>query len=497
MTFYLLSISIGPVQEFIAAARKTADLFAGSQLLQEVVAAAANKFDGAESIFPAKAGDGTEKAKAEGGGANKILAVIQGDSILLAQRAKAAEDAARGCLLDLWKTHSAELGKDIHEERAEAQLKSFLEVYAAWVPTTDATYAKDRETVERLLAGRKALRNFDPLNQDDAGVPKSPLDPAYASVLALEGLQVARHLQNDPPFNFKASETLDAVSLLKREFGRREPKIRGKVLNTHTLAHRARHPEAPNSEQEDFKPDYAYFAILMADGDNMGKLLDGKNRAEHIEVSKSLDAFADEAKKIVADCHGFCIYAGGDDVLALLPVTTALECGRELSDAFRTTVYGGEAKLSAGIAIVHYREPLSTSLGRARAAEKAAKAVDGKDAVSVALHTRGGVPLYTAMKWDESSGLHDWQKKAQDGELPRGLPYELAELAREWPKDFDPTLLTAEARRIARRKVQQDGQKLSDEEVKVMIPDLNKAADLKELSERLILARFLSGKGEA
>ncbi len=33
---HLLSISIGPVQDFIAAARRTADLYAGSQILQEL-----------------------------------------------------------------------------------------------------------------------------------------------------------------------------------------------------------------------------------------------------------------------------------------------------------------------------------------------------------------------------------------------------------------------------------------------------------------------------
>ena len=44
MSEYLLAIHIGPVQEFIAAARRTSDLWAGSQLLLEVVGAAAATF---------------------------------------------------------------------------------------------------------------------------------------------------------------------------------------------------------------------------------------------------------------------------------------------------------------------------------------------------------------------------------------------------------------------------------------------------------------------
>jgi CRISPR-associated protein Cmr2 len=38
---FLLQISIGPVQRFISAARKTRDLLAGSELLVEITTAAA------------------------------------------------------------------------------------------------------------------------------------------------------------------------------------------------------------------------------------------------------------------------------------------------------------------------------------------------------------------------------------------------------------------------------------------------------------------------
>ncbi len=52
---YLLTIALGPVQEFIAAARRTADLKAGSQLLVETArkVAAHLEAQGAELIFPA------------------------------------------------------------------------------------------------------------------------------------------------------------------------------------------------------------------------------------------------------------------------------------------------------------------------------------------------------------------------------------------------------------------------------------------------------------
>lgn len=302
-------------------------------------------------------------------------------------------------------------------------------------------------------------------------------------MLRLERGQVPETLQER--YGFKPTEVLDAVSLLKRLYGRGELK---KVLNTHTLAHRAKHPDAPNSDEDDFVPDYAYFAILIADGDNMGKLLSARESEEaHHELSRRLDDFAERARDIVKEHSGMAVFAGGDDVLALLPVTTALACGQELSETFKHTVRG---TLSTGIAIVHYREPLSISLNHARAAEKRAKAVDGKDAVCVALHTRGGAPLWVAQKWDKAEAIQTWQSAT----LPRGLPHELFELAREWPEDVGADILTAEAKRIAKRKSDQDAQAIPEAELNKW--DFRRIDELQNFARQLILARFLSGKGD-
>lgn len=49
MTQYVLTLSIGPVQEFIASARRSRDLWSGSWLLSEMAKAAA------KSLFEAGA----------------------------------------------------------------------------------------------------------------------------------------------------------------------------------------------------------------------------------------------------------------------------------------------------------------------------------------------------------------------------------------------------------------------------------------------------------
>lgn len=472
MTRHLLSLSLGPVQEFIAAARKTADLEAGSSLLTELVGAAASEFSAEERIYP---------ASVEAGGANKILAVVTGDP---AQHARQARARAQAELEAQWEVLSRPLAAHIDEARARAQLAHFLEFYAAWVPLrSEGDYPAARRRVEALLAARKALRNFAPLAQRDVGLPKSPLDPAYATVFR-EG-QVPEGLQGGG-WNFKPTETLDAISLLKRLRGRAQRD----VLDTPTLAHRAQYPGTvlQRSADKDPQPASAYYAILVADGDSMGALLSAHDsEAAHHELSRRLDEFARQARRIVQKHDGQAVFAGGDDVLAFLPVTTALACGRELAEAFRHTV---RATLSAGIAVVHYREPLSTSLRQARAAEKVAKQVDGKNAVCVAVHTRGGAPLRVAQPWDGAGALEALARM----NLPRGLPYELSELAREWPHGVSPVTLSNEARRIARRKATADGEQLSEDVLRGW--QFDSAAHLREFANLLIIARFLRGQGD-
>ncbi len=54
MTAHLLVIALGPVQDFISAARRTRDLWFGSYLLSEISKAAARavRKAGGELIFP-------------------------------------------------------------------------------------------------------------------------------------------------------------------------------------------------------------------------------------------------------------------------------------------------------------------------------------------------------------------------------------------------------------------------------------------------------------
>lgn len=126
-----------------------------------------------------------------------------------------------------------------------------------------------------------------------------------------------------------------------------------------------------------------YYAILMVDGDKMGELL-RKNKETLGNVSAALSEFSQiKARQIVEDPDicGELIYSGGDDVLALLPTSTAIECAEKLNQEYSKIMIAHNvlgATLSAGLVIVHYKEDLRYSLSLARDAEKNAKSA-GRD----------------------------------------------------------------------------------------------------------------------
>ena len=156
---------------------------------------------------------------------------------------------------------------------------------------------------------------------------------------------------------------------------------------------------------------------------------------------------------IVDEHEGELIFAGGDDVLALLPVATALACARSWPAPFEELPWTAAAgvigpgasppTVSAGLAVVHYKEDLRFALACARGAEKAAKAA-GRNALAVAVCRRSGEHSQAICEWPFVKSLSRWTtgfQKASDrwayhlaGELPtlRGLPVEAmkAELRR-------------------------------------------------------------------
>ncbi|HUY35538.1 MAG TPA: type III-B CRISPR-associated protein Cas10/Cmr2 [Pirellulales bacterium] len=150
--------------------------------------------------------------------------------------------------------------------------------------------------------------------------------------------------------------------------------------------------------------------------------------ALHAAISEALANFALHfVPKIVKDHAGTLIYSGGDDVLALLPTASALACAQELNATFRSDwkgddqrrerlLMGGKATLSAGLAVVHYKEDLRLALQWARDAESAAKK-GGRDALQLTVCRRSGEHATAICPWEFVPKVEHWLEAflGQDG----------------------------------------------------------------------------------
>lgn len=225
-----------------------------------------------------------------------------------------------------------------------------------------------------------------------------------------------------------------------------------------------------------------YYALLLMDGDRMGAILSGEDEAgtaipfresfhpqvrqafdarasqhptlerygkqrrpvspgRHLAISAALGDFAQTvARHVVEEEHlGRILYAGGDDVLAMLPVADVLSCAQRLRHAYSGTLpedadmdwgelakdpaglhckngfawlrgrlmrmMGERATASCGVVIAHHQAPLSAVLRELRSAERRAKSEGGRNAFSLSILKRSGGALRFTAPWGEPLAL--------------------------------------------------------------------------------------------
>lgn len=402
MSTYLLHIHIGPMQPFIASARRTRDLWFGSWLMSELSKAAARgAMETAVSntlIFPA-----ADLSELQPGSplsvANKIV-------LLTANPATVAEKAEKAMRARLDELAAIALGA-VEEggletrETAVSQIKELPEFYWVAIPLPDENqYDAVRKKAENLLAARKNLREFSQPNWG-SNRPKSSLDGNRESVIPKEISGDTQEMYKR--YKAKAGEQLSGVDLLKR-LGKRNQQVSFESFpsTSHMAAMPLRtrladgddeakaawdaymetldpalrdsekvsglpHPVFGNADGallfearlRDFYgnivPDAVkkalaafykkveqpipYYALLVGDGDFMGQVINHqKTHTAHRDFSEALAGFAHEAKGIVEEYDGAAVFTGGDDVLALLPIHKAIQCADALAKEFADTM---------------------------------------------------------------------------------------------------------------------------------------------------------------
>jgi CRISPR-associated protein Cmr2 len=155
-----------------------------------------------------------------------------------------------------------------------------------------------------------------------------------------------------------------------------------------------------------------YYAILLMDGDRLGDMLQndqlGADRGK--KISQALAAFTQQVAPIVEERLGSVIYAGGDDVLALLPIDRAIDAAfrlrQEYENAFAT--FSGKPTISAAVMFVHIRAPLKQVLQRVHSLlDDVAKTETGRNSFAMATWKGSGEDEKWSAPWDVIQTIED------------------------------------------------------------------------------------------
>ncbi|AMO56217.1 hypothetical protein GZ77_05235 [Endozoicomonas montiporae] len=512
-------ITLGPVQGFVAQARRTRDFWSGSFLLSWLsgVAMLAVEQQRGEIKFPIPAdgylewlkGDGKNDPPQQGSIPNrfkamsmKVPAEFDADSVV-----QSIQQAWQALAEQVWQKDLQPLDIDLTETRKiwDRQIKHFWEI--SWC-------LSDKADASDLLDRRKNWRTYQP-----------PQEPGVKCMM-MDGWQElsgakrpGRAGQGERPFwkavrkqtgqvDLRAGEELCAIAFVKRRFSHIFPTFQAKVPNELTLygwcvpvnvpsvsylaathwleetfkqaktpeqwdsvwrlydalelieAHDGHRAEVPlcirkatehsgekrqwqrldgqylfdfilqskarhEPEQQavfeealialkevkditETKPS-PFYAVLLMDGDSLGSQMSDVKKQK--PISKALNRFTANASDIVCQHNGFLVYAGGDDVLALLPMEDAMPCALALrndyADCFaRYKTEEGKAvasTLSGAIEYCHVKSPLMKGLFDAHSLlDEVAKDQTGRDSLAIRVWKPGGLHLEWSCPWEKA-----------------------------------------------------------------------------------------------
>jgi CRISPR-associated protein Cmr2 len=174
-------------------------------------------------------------------------------------------------------------------------------------------------------------------------------------------------------------------------------------------------------------PPSPFYALLLMDGDSLGTLLQNVEKPE--QVSTALAHFTEGVDAIVKKHCGKTVYAGGDDVLALLPLDRALEAATALRKSYLDAfdgVLGNErpnddkgkplkTTISAGLVFAHYHTSLRAVMKEAHyLLDEVAKDGNGRDSIAVSVLTGSGRTVEWVSSWDEANAPRPVTEIVQD-----------------------------------------------------------------------------------
>ncbi len=320
-----------------------------------------------------------------------------------------------------------------------------------------------------------------------------------------------------------------------------------------------------------------YYAILMMDGDKMGKLINGATIAStwesvmhpemygrlqkadfdakykkgwdeifnkypkrqvtpaiHAAISEALADFSIYgAGEIVKKHAGRMIYAGGDDVCAVLPIDQVWPAADAIQKYYKSKYacysdgesrivenewlvqagklsvllgQGEDISISAGIMICHHKENLTEMIAQTHELLNLAKNSGGRNACALELRKRSGGPRQIVAKWDSPYWQHFVElqqalRKTDAQELSRSLVYRLAKfsdgfmaiLKSDQPGKIKAFILSL----MDKSEIISHNEEAIAEKIAFLITAEKNQKDTSELkikTDGLIIAAFLAGK---
>lgn len=464
MSRNLFLFSLGPVQSFIAQARKTQDLYSGSYILSHLCRTGAEKLleeVKGEIVFP----DINNKSVP-----NRFIALIDGPGENLNIVGNRVEKSVRM----EFKKIADDVLKKIRLEKPEGfdeQITKQLSIQWIILPFEEKSYQEGYKKLEGFLGAIKHTRSFEQMvekgrkcsvcgernvkfyrkTRDESISEKNVYKKLFSREVCVfeynefnsvepkhlqpgEGLcgvcftkrMAEKYFTDDFEKDFSSTAKIalfDAMDKL-RMTGFNVPqrvaeeavfdlKRGGKPEEGLTEEEKGNAKKIYKALKEKKIPFSPYYAVLLFDGDSMGKKVSSPNlkndiplKDYHKALTTKLGEFADKVRKnTIVEPRGHAVYAGGEDFLGFINLNYLFKTMKDLRQEFgriELSEYTDEEfTFSAGVAIAHIKTPLSEVLKWARKMEKEAKEINDreKDAFGIAVLKRSGEINKAVFKW--------------------------------------------------------------------------------------------------
>lgn len=393
------AINLGPISTSFSMARKPREFWAASYMFSFLMECILEKLDGHNGEWTLISPFYGKSKERTGVGLypDRCFYLVDKEVTL-----EALSKEVNGLLDEVLKDYAAKVGLDI------GIVKNYFCIMVA---------CEEYETKSAAIKGLNTTLNYMELNCQTSNLEdfKTEMFNVYESI--------CDYLRRTSNYD---TNRKDIIPLVKLAFGKKE-------FTTGSLEDiaKANAAKLKYSRQK-------YVCIVQADGDGMGSIVTSEKMEGQLnDFSKTLMDFAKEACVLIKDFGGLPIYAGGDDLLFIVPVTgdeskDSVWRGRTVFDLLDTIdkkyslvqsdvmakEIDGKTSMSYGVAMIYDKYPLYEAWKTAAAMLfTKAKKVKGKNAMAVKLRKNSGSDLEFVFSKD--SGVY---KKIK--ELVKNTPKE-------------------------------------------------------------------------